>query len=267
MFEWNSRRAKLQLAEKSDSYQSEALLELRKLQYESAISEERSASYAFNLSRGLDSQKVSETLTEIDKVLINKLEIPKRMSMREDLMAMKQAQRLAEANATLAKEKDSPTLDVFANVALNGMDFNQLPPAITQSFKTDNPTLIMGVKFSTPLDLGNVIDSKKGWTQEILAADLNFQRKQFEQDQEWKDLNLKFQEAKRTFELSKAIEHVQKEKMLHEKDRLQKGRSTTYQTLSFEQDYSSSQLSRIQAELQILQIIAKMKLFSIGEQQ
>jgi hypothetical protein len=78
---------------------------------------------------------------------------------------------------------------------------------------------------------------------------------------------LKFQEAKRTFELSKAIEHVQKEKMLHEKDRLQKGRSTTYQTLSFEQDYSSSQLSRIQAELQILQIIAKMKLFSIGEQQ
>jgi outer membrane protein TolC len=54
---------------------------------------------------------------------------------------------------------------------------------------------------------------------------------------------------------------IQKKKVENERSRLKRGRSTTYQTLTFSQDYNSSEASRIQAQTQVLSILARMKTF------
>ena len=57
------------------------------------------------------------------------------------------------------------------------------------------------------------------------------------------------------------MEKLQKEKMLNEQDRLKRGRSTTYQTLVFEQDYAQAQALRIRVQTEILAYHNQLKLY------
>jgi outer membrane protein TolC len=54
---------------------------------------------------------------------------------------------------------------------------------------------------------------------------------------------------------------VQREKFEHERERLLRGRTTTYQAISFEQDYANTQLLRLRTQAEVLQTIAQMKAF------
>ena len=76
------------------------------------------------------------------------------------------------------------------------------------------------------------------------------------------DLLAQLTEGKRKLDLARKIETVQKNKLDLERDRHKRGRTTTYQVLLFEQDFASSQLSRIRAEAELLRILAQMKTFS-----
>jgi hypothetical protein len=52
----------------------------------------------------------------------------------------------------------------------------------------------------------------------------------------------------------------QKQKSQNEQKRLSLGKTTTYQTLLFEQDYNQASAGRIQTEAEILELIARLKL-------
>jgi outer membrane protein TolC len=56
-------------------------------------------------------------------------------------------------------------------------------------------------------------------------------------------------------------ESAQKEKLDYEKQRFERGRSTTFQILQFENDYANAQLGAIKARTDILEIMAKLKTF------
>jgi hypothetical protein len=55
------------------------------------------------------------------------------------------------------------------------------------------------------------------------------------------------------------IENVQKKKLENEKQQLRRGRSTTFQVLQFEQDYTNSQLIRARAGAQALDLRSQLK--------
>jgi outer membrane protein TolC len=115
--------------------------------------------------------------------------------------------------------------------------------------------------FSVPLNFGATSRTRDGYGMEHIAAELNYDRKVFEQDQTWKDLMRSLGEAKQRLDLSQKLEMIQKNKLLNEQSRLKQGRSTTYQVLLFEQDYLQAELLRIQNQFAILKIISQMKLF------
>ena len=258
--DWTLKRTNLQLADGADELQSKALLEVRKLEYEAALNEQRDASRVFNTARNIDSSVVSETLVDFTPEILNRLTPPPRAGMRDDVRAAQQAERATAANSIVASEKDSPTLDLFASYALNGRQDGVLA-ALTDPFTANRPTQAVGVKFSVPLNFGTVSDSKRGWALERSGAEKTFQKKAFDEDQTWKNLNERLSDARRRYELARALETAQKAKLQHEKGRLQHGRTTTYQVLLFEQDYSMAQLSRIKSEADILTLLAQMKLF------
>ena len=106
-----------------------------------------------------------------------------------------------------------------------------------------------------------MLNTRSGLNKDREAADLSYQRKVMDQEKEWVDLAKKFDEAKRRYKLILAIEHIQKEKSEYERDRLNRGRTTSIQVLTFEQDFRTSQLNRIQSQAEILNLVAQMKTF------
>ncbi|RYZ80227.1 MAG: hypothetical protein EOP06_25730 [Proteobacteria bacterium] len=54
---------------------------------------------------------------------------------------------------------------------------------------------------------------------------------------------------------------IQQKKALNERKRLTRGRTTTYQSLIFETDYNSAESQRIQAQSEVLLIMARMRTF------
>jgi outer membrane protein TolC len=259
-YDWSANRARLQLGDRSDALQSQALLEVRKLNYQRALDEERSAARAFNSARGIPSEEVTEKLMalEIDSLL--SLQPPKRVELRDDVKAAQQNQFAAQALSRSGIERDSPTLDVYGSLALNGQK-SGLADAYRQSFTGEKPTATIGLRFSTPLDISLALDSRAGYRREEAAADLTFQRRAFEQEQQWRDLSVQLIDSQRRLKLAVSIEKVQQSKLNYERDRYRTGRSTSFQVLSFETDYALSQLSRLQAQSEVLGVQTQMKLF------
>ena len=133
--------------------------------------------------------------------------------------------------------------------------------SVSDASKTDQSTFSVGVKFSAPLDIGTVVSNRAGYLKEEKGAELNYQRKLFEEEIEWNELVAKFSEAKRRLKMAKEMEKVQQQKLENERARLKKGRSVLYQVVQFEQDYANSQILTLKTELQILALSAQMKTY------
>ena len=263
--DWNKQRAELNLADRSDYIQAEAAVNLRQLELESALDEERAAAHAFNTLRGIDSSEVREFIQPVDFTLEGSTRVPERGEMREDVMAAREQSRLADANASAGQEKNKPSLNAFVSAASAGKDAS-LGTSVSNSLSASTAYLAAGLSLTAPLDFGLLGDTRGGYRREQLAAEQNYSRKLFEQDRTWTDLVAQLIEGRHRLDLAKKIESVQKTKLELERDRHRRGRTTTYQVLLFEQDYATAQLSRIRAEAQLLSILAQMKTFSPATQ-
>lgn len=259
--DWALRRANLQLGDHSDLLQAEAALKLKALELRAAMDEEHGSARQFNSFRGIENDSVSESLLELPMIDFKTIETPPRADFREDVLAVKEQSRSVQAATRVAVEKNSPILELFANLSLNGRN-KAFSESHRQSWTSDHPVYVVGIRFSTPLHFGVMKDTMAGYHKEKQASVLVFQRKAFEQQQEWRDLSRKLSETKARLELSVAIEKAQQEKLSYEKTRHSKGRTTTYQVLLFEQDFANAQLNRIRVQGDILRIIAQMKTFS-----
>ena len=259
--DYTARRARMHLGEKADELQSKAALELRRLELKSANDEERVASRNFNTMRNIRSDDVAEALTPLESKNLLEMQPIKRAAMRDDVQAAKEQTRATTAAATLTVEKDKPTLDVYGSFALNGRDLT-VDGALGNSYTAQRPTKMIGLKLSVPLDLSAAESARHGAIRERDAAEMIYHQKVLDQEQTWDDLLRKLEEAKERLSLSEIIERAQDEKLVNERQRLKNGRTTTYQVLLFEQDFSQSELARLRSQSDVVTVLAEMKLFS-----
>lgn len=258
--EWSARRASLALADKSDALQSEAGFQAKQLELQMALDEQREATKRFNSLKGEDSEQVSEVLEKVDTDQLIKMAAVERKGKREDVLAADEARKVAQAAAEIGREKNAPTVDVFTSYSLNGRD-SALSKSISDASRTQQNTLALGLKVVAPLDLGTLVNNRAGYLKEEKGAELNYQRKLFEEQIEWNELVTRLQESKRRLQMAQEIEKVQKQKLEHERNRLKTGRSVLYQVVLFEQDYANSQVMKLKTELQILALMAQMKTY------
>ena len=261
--DWNQNRLRSGLAENADFLQADTNYKAREYELKSTLIDLKTLQRSLNALRGIDSDIVEENFEEVDSAKIKMLALPKKEELRDDTKSALEQQKIAKANAAMSIEKNKPTLELFGAYALNGKAV-QTGDAVSDSFKTDHDTKAIGLRFIAPLDFGSTSDNINGYKKEQIAAEQNFQRKLFDQDQQWNDLSAKLEDAKVKLSLVEQIEQAQKIKASNERDRLNKGRTTTFQVLNFEQDYAQSELSRIQSETNILNIYSQLKTFSAG---
>ncbi|MFZ9595707.1 MAG: TolC family protein [Bdellovibrionia bacterium] len=264
IYVWNEEKAQLQLRDKADVLQAQALMKSRELELLNAENEERAAARALNSLRGLQADEVTESLEWIGSEALMALTPPKRAQLKDDVRAAHEAFRAAQAGADLASEKNRPSLDLFASVSLNGQDLRSVPSSISESigksFAFTRPSETIGLKFSIPLTEARS-KALEGWQLEKVAAEKNYDKKLFDQERSWRDLNESFADQKKQWELACSLEELQKTRLETEKARFKSGRSTTYQVLLSEQDYVLTELAQIRLQTAILSTLAQMKLF------
>ncbi len=261
LVEWAERRTNLQLGDESDLLQARSVREIRRMDLKTLEADLLVASRAFNASRGVDSDRVGESLDPIEPQSLQKLQIPSRTpGTRGDTLAFGQQHLAAIAKVEAQLEELKPNLEVFGNYSWNGRDAKR-SIAADEAQKSKNSYSAVGVRFSTPLSFGTLSDARGGSREQAVAAELAWERKKFEEERDWNDLLTRFAQARSRLTHALQIEEAQRKKYDHEQKRLVRGRTTTYQTLVFEQDYTQSQLLRVRTEAEILQLWAQLQLF------
>lgn len=257
-------RAKMNLGDRADTLQAKAGLEARRLELKAAKDDERAAARSFNALRNVASTEVTEALAPIDWDRLEAIAVPADHASRPDVKAAEAQAKASAANSRLQAEKDKPTLDVFGQYAMNGRDVSVADAssaAITQS----RPTFTAGLRFLMPLDFGAVESARRGAIRQEQAAAMVYRQKALDQEQQWSDLVEKINDARERFKMARTIEDAQKQKLVYERTRLKTGRTTTYQVLLFEGDYSQAALTRTRAAAEVLGLAAQLKMYDPAE--
>jgi outer membrane protein TolC len=260
LLDWAKRRVGLQLGDRSDLLQAQASVDLHNLDLSTAEEEEKNSARAFNLLRNAEGEHVPEAvaLPSLDETL--RMSTPEKNGERLDVQAAAEKTKATQAQSQLDKEQLKPNVDVTASYAWNGRDLDR-GTAINDAFKSTHPTKSIGVTFSVPLDVPTWKKGIRGADQENEAAEWELTQTRLAEARDWNDLTAHLDQARARLEILRTIESVQKDKFDHERERLLRGRTTTFQTITFEQDYASAQLLRLKTQADVLQTLAQMKSF------
>jgi outer membrane protein TolC len=260
IYDYDDRKTRMNLTDRADLLQAKASLESKRLDLKIAEDEETAATLAFNSFRSVTDDSNPGKLSEVSWDQLEHISIPAQFQSRADTLAAEAQNRASIAAARVQAERDKPNFNVFADYALNGRD-NSVSPALGNSWDSGRPTVSVGVKFSAPLNFGAVSDARKGADLNAVGSDLVYQQKVQDQSNQWQTLVTDLKNAQKRLQLAVVIATAQKEKLDYERVRLRQGRTTTYQVLLFEQDYTSAEYARTNAAYQVLTLSSQIKLY------
>jgi outer membrane protein TolC len=257
LLRFNTRQVGMHLADNSDLYQAQANLELQRLNLQTTRDSYRQAASDFNRLRNVDSDEVKEKLT---MPAIDALKPPARADASDLIRASQENARLVSAQATLGYERNRPRFEAFGSFALNSRDAT-FGDTFSGSFGLGQQTTMFGLRLNVPLAVGLSSDARKGFELRRDAADRLVTQRTFEEEVQWKNLIKQLDEAKKRYEIATTLSKLQRKKVEAENLRLKRGRTTTYQTVVFNQEFNAAEASRVQALTNVLSIYARMKTF------
>jgi len=266
ILDYVSKKKSMNLGEQADVVQARALVEARTLELQVARNELKDSLHAFNKYLNRDADAPVDSLESVNYAALEKLTVPQtRPGERYDVKATEAQLASAKANATIVKERNRPTLDVYGTYAFNGRDKEQ-SEAMKKAGYTDTDTQYVGVRFNMPLNFGAASDVKSGANKAVMAAEYNRQYALYSQEQDWIALTKNITDARNNLALLGRIEDAQKTKLEVERTRLRQGRTTTYQVLLFEQDYTTATSNRVKSAANILALQTQINLYQASAQ-
>lgn len=254
------------LGEEADVLQANALTESYRLQLTQAEIDERAARRKYNFHLNQEAEAPVPALSRLNyKTLSGDVVPTSRPGDRPDVKASQAQLALAKASSQLSVEQNKPTLNLFGGYSLFGRN-GERRDAISQAGYDHRDSAYVGVKFQMPLNVMAQNDARKGAAAVERAAEMSNQYLAYAQEQEWVDLSSLYKDAQQSLKLAEAMERAQKAKLDNERVRLRQGRTTTYQVLLFEQDFLSSEVARIRAASQIVNLKSQIQLYSSNEE-
>lgn len=166
----------------------------------------------------------------------------------------------AVAAAKVEEENNKPAVNLYGSHSLTNIDATAIK-TVDNSFAPNGLGSKIGVQFSMPINFGLTSDIRQGAVKSASAAKITYRQKLLEQETDWESLTLSMESFRENLKLSLAIEAAQKSKLENERARLKQGRTSTYQVLLFEQDYSNAELTTQQLALKLLDTIANLQLY------
>jgi len=268
IYEYVNQRTKMNLGEYADLLLAKTSLESKKFDLQSAKNNELFQLRIFNKYRNRPPYDPSGELSPISWDFISNFNVPENRKHRADVVAAKYEVLSSKANYRAKEENNKPSLNAYASYALNGRD-ESFGSSLSDSYTAHRPTITVGATFSMPLEMTLSYQARHAAQMQALAADLIYKQKVEEQEADWQDLKEKIVASQKQINLSLAIEEAQKAKFEYEQKRLKEGRTSTYQVLEYEKQYTEAKLSRIQIASEMISLLSKVRLYSstleIGE--
>lgn len=254
------------LGETADVLQAKALVEAYELQLKQAQNQLLKAERDFNKLLNKDLKAEVAKLDKVDFSRLISLKHPvARPGDRFDVLAQRAQIDLAKASSDLVLERNKPQLNLMGGYKVQGRDNEKVSKAFSD-VSNDHYGRYIGVQFSMPLNVQALNDARGGAQRLKEAASIKEANLEYSQNQDWTNIRETLQEAQSSLTLALGMERAQKAKLENERVRLRQGRTTTYQVLLFEQDYTNAQASTLAIANQIIALNAQLKLFVANPQ-
>lgn len=257
---WTRKRIARNLADNSDVYQSQAAVAFRKLELISTKTNLSKAIEKFNSLRGVASNELKETL-QLSDVNSQTLILSKNnIRVRKDIRLKEFEIESNEASYRALREQHKPQLDLSLSALDQGRDVSK-SEAQSKVFHDSKDYLQVAVTLNIPLNQFKESDFRKGYN--LLSESQIYKDKSRTLDESiaWKnnvDFALQLHDQLTALQ---ELEGFQKNKANAEQDKFNRGRSTLFQVLTYEQDYITARSQKINIELQARQFISQLKLF------
>jgi outer membrane protein TolC len=256
---WVESRWTMSLVDRGDLLAIQTALKSRELELHSAGLEEVDLRARLNLLIEAPAQE-AQTLALPELTQLAALEVPKRSPRKLDLLILEEQKRTNQLERSKKDEEVVPSLELFGKVSLNGKD-KQLPKSLKESLWIDHPSAVIGIRWSMILG-GDIIEQQKFAASLSKEGDIMaLERRSLESQEELKELTRQFEDIKKTITLAQELTLALKEKVTYERKLHLSGRSTTFQVLSFEQEYLLSQSNLAGSLGRLMTLSAKIKLF------
>jgi outer membrane protein TolC len=244
------------LVDKVDVLEADAALKQVELGMAETRQELRKDEEEFNTLRGLSPDaEVAETLEPMEAPAT----MPERAGERLDIQAARKDALGKEAFAEEVKERYRPDLSLFGTATRsNG------PPTPAGLSNMDHPTYVVGLKFSTILDISLYDKVVEGALRTVDLTKDDLRQKELKQDEDWQGLKSQWEVVQDSLKLAQALEEVQKEKAEREKVRYQDGRTTNFQVLRFEEDYNQARINTLRLKTQAAVLAAQAAFYNGG---
>lgn len=257
---WSESRANRNLSDKSDVYQTQALVSARKLELMAADVKLKEASRTFNSFLEIDADTVPQKLA-IEEIQSKDLALSRSQAKtRIDFLLQKENIKSAESNYLAQKEKNKPSLNLNLSILKQGRDVTA-SGAQSRITSENKDYQQVALTFNMPLDLGNLTDSKDGYAMLAQSQALAEKARVKNESIQWKNAVDQAEMLAQQLQIVRELETVQKSKADLERSKYNNGRSTTYQVLMFEQDYVNSRNQKLNVELQVRRFLTSLDLY------
>jgi outer membrane protein TolC len=265
ILDYIKKKERKNLSEKSDVLQAKAMVESRKLLVKQAENFFKISARNFNKNRNISSDEIKEDLEEFNFKKLQDLKISNLKNQdRLDIKAQKAQMKSAISQAKIEEENNKPALNIYGSYRVNQVEKNRIS-AINNSFDNIAPSGKVGIELSMPLNLFLTSDIKKGARSKASAEKTNYKQKAFQQEIDWQNLLQNITDFKENLKLSLQVQNIQKLKLENERNLLKQGRTSTYQILVFEQEFSNAELNTQQIAQKLHELIAEQKLYNQEE--
>ena len=265
IWDWTKHRVARNLADASDGLQAEASEKQAELDLQTALNLERSRRLEFNRYRNATMEEVPEQLETLENSLAEeKVDFPSKLPQRMDLQAMEAQTREKKAEYDGTYQNIYPDLTAVASWRGNGLDPN-FSYANEVAFGTDHPTWTIGAQFTLSLDVFTAQRTADGYEKNYKSSVFNLADKRLAVDQEWQDIRDRLADVDKRLDMATEIEALQKQSADEEKSQLNLGRTTQFQLLSIENQYSLARLSRLSVIAEKLELLAQAQWWLTAE--
>lgn len=262
LLKWNERQVRLDLADRADLLQTQAGYMLRQLNLKLAEEELVKAARSYNEMLGISSTEVSDDLERLSDKLdqyagIDRLE---QRGQRADVLAARESY---ESSVLADKEtyyRSLPELSLTGTYSLHGLDLN-FNNAWDQVTKGERPTYSIGLAFTVPLDYGTLKKVRKGYRLDFESAKQALAKAELTSKNDWDQLNLTWDNVRTRLDIARQIKDVQEKRLAAEQKRFERGRTTTFNLLTAENDLDDATLSLYQIIYEELMTHAQSELY------
>lgn len=261
---WIEERFNRSAAERVDILQAQALVSGRELQLQLALDNLRASQARLKEQLSFSGDLVAEDMDpENERPLVSLAAradfAPQHPVLIRSLQSRSEA-GLLKTKARLASDQLKPRLELGYSYGQQGYH-PSLSGARDQAFSRHNDYHQIGIVFSVPLGRSLIRKARESADIAASSGEIRAQKLERQSAIQWSELERTVDEQKQRLGIARELSRLQHDKSREERSRFEKGRSTAFQAITFEQDAAESQLLVLEQLRQLRQTEARARIF------